>query len=335
MTIDDVARAAGVSRQSVSNVIHDTGRVGAATRARIHGAIDDLGYVLHPGASSLRSRRTGQIAFPLGDFALDSNNTIAVEFVMALVRAAGDLGHHVLLTSTGLPGIRELISSGRVDGFVFADLRSDDPRVDLVAEREVPFACFGRTGVAQPQLWADIDNAAGTRAATQLMIERGYREVVYLGFTPDAYWDADRTDGYREAMALAGLPSRVVSTPNAPQEVLDAARSVVAELSPPAAIVCGSDVLASGVYSAAAERRLEVGRDVAVSGFDASMIGNGLVPHLTSVRVPVDTIADLVMDFLVKQLAGEPAGPPRVVLPTVREGQSTPPVATPDAGVGE
>ena len=91
-TIDDVARAAGVSRQTVSNVVHGGGRLGAATRDRVLAAIEQLDYQPHAGAASLRSGRTYRIGYPIPDTELRPDNAIMLEFLHFLVAAAGPRG---------------------------------------------------------------------------------------------------------------------------------------------------------------------------------------------------------------------------------------------------
>lgn len=99
-TIDDVARAAGVSRQTVSNVVRGGGRLGAATRVRVLAAIEQLDYQPHAGAASLRSGRTYRIGYPIPDTELRPDNAIMLEFLHFLVAAAGQRRHQVLVTGS-------------------------------------------------------------------------------------------------------------------------------------------------------------------------------------------------------------------------------------------
>ena len=117
VTIDDVARAAGVSRQTVSNVVHGTGRVGAATAERVQAVVDQLGYVVHPGARSLRSLRTGQLAFPLDEYVEGKDEVFNLDFGRELTFAAGKRGYHVLLMVPSLEAMRDLIPGATLTVF--------------------------------------------------------------------------------------------------------------------------------------------------------------------------------------------------------------------------
>lgn len=280
--------------------------------------IEKLNYRAHPGASSLRSRRTMQLAHPMPAIELQPGNAIALEFVQALISAAGDANHHVLLTASGddTTVIEDLMRSGRVDGFVFSNLEPHDRRVRLVAERGFPFACFGRTESDLPQCWVDIDNAGGTSAATQHLIAKGHTSIGYLGFGGQSYWDQERLSGYHQAMALANLTPHPVLVDH------DDTRSscVSALLDGPhlTAVVTGSDALAAVVYSGAERRGMMVGKDLDVTGFDGSIIARSLTPRLSTLTIPTVEIAVLAVNRVLDERDGPTGQPGQIVdLPLV------------------
>ncbi|RKR76481.1 LacI family DNA-binding transcriptional regulator [Frondihabitans australicus] len=333
VTIDEVADAAGVSRQTVSNVLRGTGRVGSATAARIQEVVDRLGYAPHPGASSMRSKRSGQLAYPLMETSLAPDNVIVMDFMRSLIGAAGEQGYHVLVTSTGAAGMRDLVRSGRVDGFVFNDMFGYDERLAIVEETHTPFAAFGRVPDGLRQAWVDVDNVAGTHRTTEHMIALGHRDILYLGYEPSAYWDDERRSGYLTSMREHGLPARVLESPG---DHVDMTEAVSRLLRPaagsaavrPTAIVCSSDLLSVSVYRAAAAVGLAVGPELSVSGFDSSVIGRSLVPTLTSLKVPVSTIAHIVVERFVREVQDPTAAVEgRLVVPELVLGDSTAPPA--------
>lgn len=324
ITIDDVAKAAGVSRQTVSNHIRGTGRVGAATADRLREVIERLDYTPHPGASSMRSNKSGQVAYPLVESSLTPDNVIVMDFIPSLVAAAGRHGYHVLLTSTGAGGMRDLVRSGRVDGFIFSDMFGYDERLAIVEETRTPFACFGRVPAGLRQAWVDVDNAGGTHGATEHVIGLGHTAILFLGHDV-AYWDDERRDGYRAAMIEHGLSPRAeIGDYDVSDADLDARlRSILRASDRPTAIVCASDSLSLAVYRAAAEVGLAIGSDLAVTGFDSSVIGRSLVPSLTTMRVPVDRIAELVVQRFVAEVTAPEADVEGVlVAPELRAGAS-------------
>lgn len=308
-TIDDVARAAGVSRQTVSNVVRGRGRLGSATRDRVTAAIEQLGYEPHTGAASLRSGRTYRIAHPIPDAELHPDNVIMLEFLQFLVAAARQRKHQVLVTGSygqRLEAIGDLVRTKSVDGFVLATVSDDDPRVEFLAERRIPFACFGRTGPSVPQHWVDIDNCAAIRDVTTRVLGRGHTKVVYFGYTPQGRWDVEREAGYRDAMTAAGLPHAVIRTGMAPPDVQATTATLLGPSDRPTAVVAGSDVLAAACYAAASRIGLRIGVDLAVTGFDGSAISRILSPALTTAAMPLGDIARRLIDRVIREAAGVP-----------------------------
>jgi len=331
VTIQDVAQAAAVSRQTVSNVLNGSGRVGDAARARVLEAVASLGYHPHHGARSLRSRRTRQIAYVMPRVQLLPGNYIMQQFLQSLAAACARRNYSmVIVVPEGEPRaeMRRLIASRSVDAFLLSELEQEDPRVVLLAEAGIPFACFGRTSPALPQAWVDIDNRAAAAAAVEHVLARGFRRIAFLGYRSAAYWDIERAAGFRDGLAGRGILAGqadllLVDDASARGKI----RSLLAARRPglrPDAIVTSSDRLAGVVYSVATELRLRIGQDLAVTGFDGSAAAGLLHPRLTSVAIPVDEIARRVVARALKQLDHGPDRDPGEIVPVrLRLGEST------------
>ncbi len=326
-----MARVAAVSRQTVSNVLNGSGRVGDAARARVLDAVATLGYHPDHGARSLRSRRTWQIAYVLPRVQLFPGNYIMQEFLQALAAASARRGYSmVIVVPDGDPrdDLRRLIASRSVDAFVLSELQPDDARVVLLAEAGVPFACFGRTRPALSRQWVDIDNHEATAAAVEHVLARGFRRIAFVGYRSGNHWDLERASGFR-----AGLARHAISPDQAEVLLVDDAgalrkiRSLLSSSRPdlrPDAIVTSSDRLAAVVYSVAAELRLRIGQDLAVTGFDGTAAASLMHPRLTSVVIPVDDIARRVVARALRQIDHGPDQDPGEVVPvTLRAGEST------------
>ena len=329
VTIEDVARAAAVSRQTVSNVLNGSGRVGDAARARVLDAVATLGYHPNQGARSLRSRRTRQFAYVLPRVQLFPGNYIMQQFLQSLAAASARRGYSmVIVVPDGDPreDIQRLIASRSVDAFLLSELQPDDPRVLVLSEAGMPFASFGRTGPALPQNWVDIDNRAAAAAVVEHVLARGFRRIAFLGYRSVNHWDLERTAGFRAGLASHGISADtelLVDDPSARRKI----RSLLNASQPnlrPDAIVTGSDRLAGVVYDVAAELRLRIGQDLAVTGFDGSAAAALMHPRLTSVTIPIDDIARRVVARALKQLDHGPDHDPGEVVPTkLRLGEST------------
>ncbi len=314
-----------MSRQTVSNVVRGQGRLGGATRERVLAAIKKLGYEPHAGAASLRSGRTYRIAHPIPDAELHPDNVVMFEFLQFLVAEARRRKHQVLVTGGyghRLETIGDLVRTQSVDGFVLATMTERDPRVAFLAERRIPFACFGRTEPAMPQQWVDIDNRAAIRDVTGHVLGRGHTRVVYLGYTPQGGWDLEREAGYRDAMRAAGLPAKVIRTGMPPADVAAAVAVLLGPPRRPTAVVTGSDALAAACYTAATRKGLRVGPDLGVTGFDGSALSRILTPALTTVAMPLGDIARRLIDRVIAEVAGVPQDHGEILDTTLVQGES-------------
>ena len=325
----DVARAAGVGKSTVSNVLNGSGRVGEAARARVLEMAEQLGYRPHHGARSMRSRRTMQLAYFMPLIQLEPTNLIMMQFMQSLLRAGAREHYRVLVVAQDADpsdDIRSLAAGRIVDGFVLSELRPDDQRAELLSELGIPFACFGRTRPGLPQPWADIDNVAAEAEAVRHVLERGYTRPAYIGYAAETYWDADREAGFRAGLARCGVPGdgagviQVSDDTSARDEI----RSFLTSARPDA-VLTGSDKIAVIVYGIAAELNLRAGRDLAVLGFDGSVGADLLDPALTSVVMPVEDIAQRVVSRVLRQIEdGQDTEPGEIVATWLREGESIP-----------
>lgn len=326
VTIEDVARAAGVGRQTVSNVLNGGGRVGAAARARVLDAVAELGYQPHHGARSLRSRRTMQIGYLIPPDQLQPRNLIMMQFLQSLVAEASRRQHRVVVVTSDNPRdeINRMISSRTVDAFVLSELQAGDRRVALLCDTGMPFACFGRTSPGWPQHWADIDNAEAEAQAVRHVLGQGYARPCYIGYASGDYWDAEREAGFRAGLASCGIPGDGAGLLRVDDDA--SARATIRSFlssAEPDAVLAGSDKIAGLVYGVATELKLVIGRDLAVVGFDGSVVAELLYPTLTSVVIPVGDIAQRVVDRALWQIDNGPDGEPGEIVPaTLRLGQS-------------
>ena len=176
---------ARVSRQTVSNVLNNRTGYSEETRTRVLAAIEALDYQPHRAARSLRSQRTMQLGYHMPGEQLAAENAFVLGFIQALVRAAADHGHHVLVfTEQGdeLEVFRELVAIRGVDGFILSGSRVDDPRARYLHQAGVPFAMFGRTAPRLPQTWVDIDSVAAASSAVDYLVGKGHESFAYVGY---------------------------------------------------------------------------------------------------------------------------------------------------------
>jgi LacI family transcriptional regulator len=308
VTISDVAAAAGVSRQTVSNVLGAPERVAPETAARVRRAIDELGYRPNRAAQNLRQRASRCIGLKMVSPAGVSD--LFDRFLHALTEAAGAAGYHVLLFSAAddeLATSEDLIRTGTVDALVLVDVKVGDPRLPWFTRRGIPFVCFGRPrGQAHGRFWwADVDGAYGVRRAVDHLVARGHRRVAYLGWPPVNGFGDDRRAGWEEAVRRHGLDAGdlVATSAEDVAAAASAAQTLLRLPEPPTAFACGSDTFAVGARIAGGTApggwpNLEV------VGFDDSPAVMLMSPPMSSVRQPLDEVARRVVELLIDRLRG-------------------------------
>src|SRR5512139_3032858 len=208
VTLKSVASRAGVSYQTVSKVLNGQIQVAPETRERILKAADELGYRPNQIARNMRARRSYMIGYSWMPTSPDQINQILDQFLSSMVYEAEAAGYHLLpfpFRHGHVEDYRELIDTGRVDGFVISSVEYDDLRVSFLMERKFPFVAFGRSNPEMDFPYVDVDGAEGLRLATRHLIERGHKRIGALAWPDDSRVGNDRIAGFFEVMKSAGL----------------------------------------------------------------------------------------------------------------------------------
>ncbi|GAA4938893.1 LacI family DNA-binding transcriptional regulator [Streptomonospora halophila] len=316
VTMRDVARHAGVSVKTVSNVVNDFPHVSPSTRERVLASISVLGYRMNFSARNLSLGRTGMITLAVPELRLPYFSELSDEVIVA----AAERGYTVLVERTG--GVREreleVLTSDRrrmTDGLIFSPLGlrpSDAHRLEV----DYPLVLLGERALHGSVHHVAMGNVAGARAVGEHLLERGRRRIAVVGSydTRGAGAGSLRTQGFTRALADAGIEH----DPRRTGEALEWTRTTGAEAMRRVldrgvgvdAVYGLNDVLALGAMRVLYERGLRVPEDVAVAGFDDIEEGGFSCPSLTTVQPGRPEIARTAVWLLVDRIArGAPAGP--------------------------
>ncbi|MEU6578397.1 LacI family DNA-binding transcriptional regulator [Streptomyces sp. NPDC046805] len=312
-TITDVAAAAGVSRQTVSNVLNAPHRVRATTRERVERVIAELGYHPNRMARSLRASMPGMVGCRILPVNAGTVASIQDRFLHALAESGQRSDCHVLLftASDALSETERSIAlwrAGAVRGVVLYDIARDDARPRELTAAGVPFVAFGRTARdVGSYSWADIDNEAGTAAAVDHLVAAGHRRIGFLGWPEGTRLGDARARGWLGAMdrhgTLAGSHRLDVRGPDNMSSGTQLMTELLNRPDPPTAVVAATDTLAVGALHALQHRGRRPGEDLAVVGFDDTPAAAAL--GLSSVRQPIEDVGRLIMAELLR-LTGAP-----------------------------
>jgi len=330
-TVHDVARAAGVSRQTVSNVLNSPDIVRPDTRDRVRKAIDSLGYRPHASARRLRTQKSSTIGIRLDPMVDGISGSILDRFLHSLTEQADAVGLRILLFTATSPEdeIRQfgrLIDGSDVDAFVLTSTFHGDPRTEWLIEHAQRFVTFGRPwgidDMNDPRHpWVDVDGRAGVRDATESLLRRGLQRIGFVGWPGGSGTGDERRGGWVDAMQAAGLGEDLDRLQEAGVDTVAAGRDATSRLAARVpdleAVVAASDSLALGAV-------VREQAALPVVGFDNTPVSAAM--GFSSVDQRLGEVAEGVLALL----EGAPDAPRhRLVAPELVIRSSHPP-AVPD-----
>lgn len=318
-TIEEVAAAAGVSRSTVSRVVNGSTAVSPEALAAVKQAIAEMNYVPNRAARSLASRQTHAIALVVPE---DTTRFFGDPFFAAIVAGiTGALGASDyllnLLIASDDPGdkVSAFVRNGGVDGALIVSHHTSDAFIERIADA-VPVVYGGRpVRRREGDYVVDVDNVAAARTATRRLIDIGRTRIATISGPMTMVASNDRVQGYRDALADAGLaPFAEEAGDYTEASGADAARRILA-VGRPDAVFVASDLMARGAITALRGAGIRIPEDVAVVGFDDSAVALATDPPLTTIRQPMYALGEAMAGTLLSRLAGE--SPERTtILPT-------------------
>jgi DNA-binding LacI/PurR family transcriptional regulator len=315
VTIRDVARRAGVSTATVSYVLNNSRPVALGTRERVLAAANELGYRPSAIARGLQAGESRMLGYSWVPLPPNQFNPILEKFICSVAEAAGRHGYHLLTfpmaeTRFEMDIYREMVESGRVDGFILPNTHFDDQRIRYLMDVGFPFVAFGRSNPEWEFPWVDVDGTKGVCEAMAHLFNQGHERIACVAWPEELVPGYHRLQGYLDSMAAQGLevhPDWIQRGENRYHSGYAAMQHwlTLPPQSRPTAVVAVSDLMAIGVLNAAADAGLDVGVDVAVVGFDDAPVADFLRPPLTSLRQPIDEVGELIVTTLLAVIRGD------------------------------
>lgn len=300
MTIFEIARLAGVSTGTVSRVLNDRADVSAETRSRVMQIVREVGYVPDAGA-----RRLARGSLELVGVLPFNENAWRSPYYSVMLDAFQEQFFHTGLAARVLDS---QVSEGvlrQCAGFIVPGLYFDDPRLDQLAQRQLPFVVIGQAPAAT---WVDVDNRGGILRAMDHLVTLGHRKIAFMTGSPVGQTTQTRLDAYREALAVHGLPFETQLVWDGQFTDLGGYRATRKALEAQlqfTAVLCSSDEMALGALAALQDAGIQVPLQVSVVGFDDLYAASHATPALTTVRQPVREVGHQAASLLIDLLAGQ------------------------------
>lgn len=325
-TIYDVAKAAGVSPKTVSRVLNGDAPVNPKTREAVEAAMTALGYVPSNAARMMRSNRSGLIGLITGAISHGIEQTEPeglpdLFIVQGIQQIMAESGKTLMIADTNnvtgrVPHLIRTFLQHRVEGLIYvADHHKQVELPTLPDECPIVLAnCFDNTG----HLSVLPDDKHGQKALVTKLIQSGHRRIGYLTLDRTLVATGLRYQGYREALADAGIAYADELVLMGYEEGLERESHLLVRAidrlltleEPPTVLCCGNDEMALRVYGVLRSRGIRIPEDISVAGYDNyRVIAETLYPPLTTVELPYFAMGQIAAETLLARIAGREEAP--------------------------
>ena len=302
--IKDVAERAGVSSMTVSRVMSQDTKVSSAKKALVMEAVKALNYRPNVAARRLASNKS----FFIGLLYFDSDTSYVSKFLLRGLKSCRTTGHHLVVDEIdddiekSLASIKELIEVTQVDGLILLPPVCDDAKLlETLQEANMTFVRISPDTQLDISPYICMDDYQASFEMTELLISKGHTKIGHIIGNTNQGVSRLRYQGYLDAMRSNQI--------NVPPEYIEqgyftydsgliAATKMLLLEDKPTAIVSANDEMAAAVLSAAHLNRIAVPEELSISGFDDGNVAITVSPNLTTVRQPIQQMADLAIDII-------------------------------------
>ncbi|MEM9564245.1 MAG: LacI family DNA-binding transcriptional regulator [Actinomycetota bacterium] len=326
VSLQDVARAAGVSPATVSRALNGRAGVRDEVRTRVNLVADGLGYRPNRAAKNLAGGRTSLMALVLGSHELTSD-PYASAIVQSVAKAArqADEGLMLLLdTQRPNESVNNLVADGLVEGVIISATAVDQRWVEELLDARMPTVLLGAHPTRLDVPVVEVENRTSSARMVGHMLDSGCRRVATIIGDPVRVCTVLRLDGYRDAHHQRQLepdPELIFEgdfTYASARRVAD--RILAADVD---AVFAGNDEMATAVIHAAIERGIDIPNELSVAGFDGLALSRLAGMTLSTVEQPFDEMAARAVSTLVDRIEGLPTPMGQLVDPRLILGSTT------------
>jgi LacI family transcriptional regulator len=310
-TIDDVARAAGVARVTVSRVLNNGANVRPETRERVRRAVEELGYSVNQQARALASGMGRQIMLIHAHSPeLEPNSYYNAGLELGALRGCSSLGFDLVTRAVDpadenrLRHLSSILERERPAGIILSPPLSDDIGfIEAARHAHVQVVAVSAGVSARSSVLAvGIDERAGGHAVAQHLISLGHRLFGFIKGPPEHRAAALRYDGFLEALGEQGITAKPWTATGdfTFKSGVEATERLLRDGIEVTALACANDDMAAGVMLALHRAGLDIPRAISVTGFDDTPMSEIVWPPLTTIRQPIQDLAERAVRLLVE-----------------------------------
>lgn len=323
LTLETVAKLAGVSRSTVSRVINQQESVRPEVRERVLRVIEETGYQPNLAARSLASSRSHLIGLVIPRIVRSLfSDPYYPRLIEGISEVCNARDYVLSLFLFHTPNEEEklyprVLQHGLVDGVLISSPSIDDALLTRIADSRMPGLVIGRPDDTLKLSYVDVDNLAGALTAVTHLITLNYQRIGTLTLPQTLRAGVDRLAGYRQALSLRDRPldeSLIVGSDFSEAGGYRAMQRLLR--AQPDAVFAASDAIALGAMRAVRDAGLRIPEDIAFVGFDDLPLAPTAVPPLTTIRQPIRRMGQLAAETLLDILQNGPEPVRRIILPT-------------------
>ena len=336
--IKDIASELGLSVSTVSRAMNGDPEASAATKVLVRRTAERLGYRADRSARTLRRGATDIVAVLMRSDTTrtEVGETFYFRLAVGLQRSLADqhLDMVIIPSSSAADQLAYLTSAVDrrfADAYVLADTQREDPRIDLLLERGVPFVSLGRSARTD-HASIDLDFEGVARESVRRLVARGHQRIAVAADDRAIYGTSFYLAGWRAALADAGLaadPALELRVPDTPTGGADLADLLLTMPKRPTAVMLAQETLALGMYPRLRAGGIEPGADLAVVGFRSNPVCAHLVPSLTCFAADIESYGVRLGELVIDQMGESPTLAHEIWPLTLLAQDSDPALATP------
>ena len=316
--ITSLAKELKMSPSTISRALNNSGRISKKTIEKVKIAAQKLGYVPNIHARRLLGEPSKTIGVCCSQgFAFSAPDYYMLELTQALIEAAGEVNHNLIVFNTGeYKKLKQMLDSREIDGLIII---VDNPKSCIkLANKLSPFPCvILGCPVNRPRQnlsTVTIDREGGARKATEHLLSLGHRKIGFIRGIPADPRKDDKFDGFISAMENANVKiyNSLIADGNASIDTaIKAATKIIKKNA--TAILCETDWIALGSFRAAETLGKKIPKDISVVGFNDCAFSANLAPPLTTIKIPLDVLAKAAANSIINMISGKTSGDHSVI----------------------
>jgi DNA-binding LacI/PurR family transcriptional regulator len=311
-SIQDVAKAAGVSKSTVSRCINDNATISTATKDRVMEIVKKLNYVPNVMARSLSSNNSYNITLLVdNDDPQSFQNPFFYEIMHGIEKIIYKNNYSLVVANVRQIEkeqdlITWLVNAKRTEGIILPSSLADDSMIKKLKAEKMPYVVLGDPdSLKETSSWVDVNNRKGGEQATLRLIEAGYKNIAIIGHNEDKVFSKQRVEGYKKVVEKYNLKSIVKNGLSNKTEGYNITKDLLNQGVRPDAIICLTELMSVGALRAIQESNLRVPEDIGIISFDNDQIAELTYPQISTVNIDVYELglqsAKLLFDMIINK----------------------------------